>query len=36
MKDYSQMQGVDYNKTFASVIKSQSYKTIFAIAAARD
>ncbi len=36
VKDYSQTRGIDYNKTFASVVKPQSYKTIFALAAARD
>lgn len=36
MKGCSQTQGVDYNETFASVVRPQSYKPIFALAAARD
>lgn len=36
VKGYSQTQGVDYNETFASVVKPQSYGTIFALAAAQD
>lgn len=36
VKGYSQTQGVDYNETFASVVKPQSYETIFALAAAQD
>lgn len=31
-----QTQGIDYDGTFASFIKSQSYKAIFALAGARD
>ena len=30
------MEGIDYNETFASVVKPMSYKALFAIAAALD
>ena len=33
---YSQREGLDYNKTFASVIKPISYKALFALVAALD
>lgn len=36
VKGYSQTHGIDYNETFASAVKLQSYKAIFAHAAARD
>jgi len=36
VKGYKQQQGIDYNKTFASVVKPMSYKALFAIAAALD
>jgi hypothetical protein len=36
VKGYEQQQGVDYDETFASVIKPMSYKALFAIAAALD
>lgn len=35
VKGYIQTQGIDYNKTFAFVMKPQSYKTVFALAAAQ-
>lgn len=34
MRGFIQEEGIDYNKTFASVIKPISYKALFAIAAA--
>jgi hypothetical protein len=33
---FQQREGLDYNETFASVVKPMSYKTMFAIAAAMD
>ncbi|KJZ70698.1 hypothetical protein HIM_09922 [Hirsutella minnesotensis 3608] len=35
-KGYEQHEGIDYSETFASVVKPESYRTIFAIAAAED
>jgi Reverse transcriptase (RNA-dependent DNA polymerase) len=36
VKGYEQIQGVDYDQTFASVVKPMSYKALFAIAASLD
>ena len=36
VKGYEQQQGIDYDETFASVVKPMSYKALFAIAAALD
>jgi hypothetical protein len=36
MRGFEQMEGIDFNKTFASVVKPMCYKMIFAIAAALD
>lgn len=36
VKGYEQQAGVDFNETFASVVKPMSYKALFATAAARD
>jgi hypothetical protein len=36
VKGYEQQQGIDYDETFASVVKPISYKALFAIAAALD
>ena len=36
VRGFEQQEGVDYNETFASVVKLMSYKMIFAIAAALD
>ena len=36
VKGYGQQQGIDYDETFASVVKPMSYKALFAIAAALD
>jgi hypothetical protein len=36
VKGYGQQAGVDFNETFASVVKPMSYKALFAIAAAQD
>ena len=36
VKGFRQVYGLDYNDTFASVVKPMSYKTLFAIAAAQD
>ena len=36
VRGFEQREGVDYNETFASVVKPMSYKAIFAIAAAND
>ncbi|KAM4055623.1 reverse transcriptase (RNA-dependent DNA polymerase) [Hirsutella rhossiliensis] len=33
---YEQLEGIDYSETFASVVRPESYRTIFAIAAAED
>jgi len=35
-KGYEQQYGVDYDQTFASVVKPMSYKSLFAVAAALD
>ncbi|XP_044717342.1 reverse transcriptase (RNA-dependent DNA polymerase) domain-containing protein [Hirsutella rhossiliensis] len=35
-KGYEQQEGIDYSETFASVVRPESYRTIFAIAAAED
>lgn len=35
-RGFEQTQGIDYDETFASVVKPMSYKAIFAIAAALD
>src|SRR5436189_2878146 len=36
VKGYGQQQGIDYDETFASVVKPMSYKALFAIAASLD
>jgi hypothetical protein len=36
VRGFKQEQGLNYNKTFASVVKPISYKTLFALAAAYD
>lgn len=36
VKGFEQTMGIDYNETFASVVKPMSYKTLFALAAAND
>jgi hypothetical protein len=36
VKGYEQLLGINYNDTFASVVKPMSYKALFAIAAALD
>ncbi|KAM4061991.1 reverse transcriptase (RNA-dependent DNA polymerase) [Hirsutella rhossiliensis] len=36
VRGFEQTEGIDYNETFASVVKPMSYKAIFAIAAALD
>ena len=36
VKGYEQQSGVDFNETFASVVKPMSYKALFAIAAAHN
>jgi Reverse transcriptase (RNA-dependent DNA polymerase) len=36
VRGFEQQYGLDYNETFASVVKPMSYKAIFAIAAAYD
>lgn len=36
VKEYSQTQRVEYNKMFVFVVKPQSYKIIFALAAAKE
>ncbi|KAH7465285.1 Retrovirus-related Pol polyprotein from transposon TNT 1-94 [Fusarium oxysporum f. sp. matthiolae] len=36
VRGFEQQEGVDYNETFASVVKPMTYKAIFAIAAALD
>lgn len=36
VKNYSQQEDINYNKTYASTIKDISYKTIFALYTARD
>lgn len=36
MRGFTQEEGVDYDETFASVVKPMSYKALLAIAAALD
>ena len=36
VKGYNQQEGIDYDETFAAVVKPMTYKTLFAIAAAHD
>ena len=36
VRGFEQREGIDYNETFASVVKPIRYKAIFAIAAAND
>ncbi|KAJ5654904.1 hypothetical protein N7490_001907 [Penicillium lividum] len=36
VRGFTQEQGIDYDETFASVVKPMSYKALFAIAAALD
>lgn len=36
VKGYKQQARVDFNKTFASVVKPISYKALFAIVATQD
>jgi hypothetical protein len=36
VRGFEQREGIDFNETFASVVKPMSYKMIFAIAAALD
>ncbi|SLM33334.1 Ribonuclease H-like domain [Lasallia pustulata] len=36
VRGFEQKEGIDYNETFASVVKPMSYKAIFAIATALD
>lgn len=36
VRGFEQREGLDYNETFASVVKPMSYKAIFALAAAED
>jgi hypothetical protein len=36
VRGFEQREGLDYNDTFASVVKPMSYKLLFAIAAAND
>ena len=36
VRGFMQQEGLDYNETFATVVKPMSYKTLFAIAAALD
>jgi hypothetical protein len=36
MRGFEQEEGLDYNETFASVVKPISYKAMFAIAAVLD
>ena len=36
VKRFQQQEGINYNQTFASVMKPINYKSIFAITAARD
>ena len=36
VRGFEQREGIDYNETFASVVKPMSYKALFAIAAAQD
>ncbi|KAI1676237.1 RVT-2 domain containing protein [Pyrenophora tritici-repentis] len=36
VRGFEQQEGIDYQETFAAVVKPMSYKAIFAIAAAKD
>lgn len=36
VRGFEQREGIDYNETFASVVKPMSYKALFALAAALD
>jgi hypothetical protein len=36
VRGFEQQEGIDYNETFASVVKPMSYKAMFAVAAALD
>src|SRR5438552_4024639 len=36
IRGFEQQEGIDYNETFASIVKPMSYKAMFAIAAALD
>ena len=36
MRGFEQREGIDFNETFVLVVKSMSYKAIFALAAALD
>ena len=36
VRGFEQQEGIDYHETFASVVKPMSYKTLFALAAAKD
>ncbi|KAH7465155.1 hypothetical protein BFJ66_g17589 [Fusarium oxysporum f. sp. cepae] len=36
VRGFEQQEGIDYNETFASVVKPMTYKAIFAIAATLD
>jgi hypothetical protein len=36
VRGFEQKEGLDYNKTFATVVKPMSYKALFAFAAAQD
>ncbi|KAK5996264.1 Retrovirus-related Pol polyprotein from transposon TNT 1-94 [Cladobotryum mycophilum] len=36
VKGFDQREGIDYHETFASVVKSMTYKAIFALAASED
>ena len=36
VRGFEQKEGLDYNETFATVVKPMSYKALFAFAAAQD
>ncbi|SLM35049.1 gag-pol polyprotein [Lasallia pustulata] len=36
VRGFEQVEGIDYNETYAAVLKPMSYKTLFAYAAAKD
>ena len=36
VRGFEQQEGIDYNETFASVVKPMTYKSLFAIVAAKD
>ena len=36
VRGFEQQEGIDYHETFASVVKPMNYKTLFALAAAKD